>query len=461
MKTLGQHAIVIGASMGGLLAARVLSNHYERVTLVERDTFPNGPGLRKGTPQAQQPHFLLAMGAIVLEKFFPGLIDELVEHGACDGDTDKILMFQEGGYLCRLKVGVRDVAQSRPLIEYVVRQRVLALANVSAIENCDALGLVTEAGGTRVKGVRIIRRDAGSAEEQLMADLVVDTSGRGSRIPDWLVDLGYAAPEEEKLTVDIVYTSRLYRRQAGHLPGVDTVVIAPTPENPRGGVIIAREDGNWHLMLFGYLGDRTPLDEAGYLEFARSLASPEAYHIIRSAEAVSEPLQYRFKHSQRRHYEKLSRFPEGLLVMGDALCSFNPVYGQGMTVAVLQAKALHESLAAGGARIWQRFFKHASTVVNNAWEIATGSDLKIPGVEGKRTGKIRFVNWYMGKLLKAAQQDPEVTAAFYRVLNFEEAPPQLMHPRTLWRVVRANLRSKTTARAIEWHQQPVHSLITH
>ncbi|HRL14079.1 MAG TPA: tryptophan 7-halogenase [Aggregatilineales bacterium] len=442
MNSIGQHAVVIGASMAGLLTARVLADYYEQVTLIERDTFPLTPGTRKGVPQGQQPHFLLASGGMIMERFFPGLTDELIANGALAGDTDTLLMVQEGGYLARFNMGVRGVALSRSLIEFVVRQRVLALANVRAIQNGDALGLLTDTDQRRVTGVRIIRRDAGSAEERLHADLVVDTSGRGSRILDWLKDMGYEEPEQEKLTVDINYVSRLYRRHPDTLPGLTTVVIAPTPETKRGGVVIAREDGTWHVMLFGYLGDRAPSDDQGFLEFARTLPSPEAYHVIRSSEPVSEPMPYRFVASQRRHFEALKRFPEGLVILGDALCSFNPIYGQGMTVAAHEIAALHACLAQGSQRLAPRFFKAASKVIEQAWEISAGSDLKIPGVQGKRTPKVKFVNWYMSKLLKAGHHDRVVTTAFLHVINFAAPPPSLMHPRIALRVLRGNLRRR-------------------
>jgi 2-polyprenyl-6-methoxyphenol hydroxylase-like FAD-dependent oxidoreductase len=442
MSTIGQHAVVIGGSMAGLLAARALSDYYEQVTIIERDSFADTPQPRKGVPQARQPHFLLAQGGEVMEAFLLGLLDELVSQGAHEGDTDKLLLHQEGGYLCRFRMDVRTLSLSRPLLETTVRQRVLALPNIFAIHNCDALGVTATGDNSRVTGVRIIRRDADSAEERLDADLVVDAAGRGSRIIDWLAELGYARPDEKKLHVDIVYTSRLYRRQLHHLPGIESVLISPSPENPRGGGIMARENDEWHVVVFGYLGDRAPMDEQGFMEFARSLPTPEIYDLIRTAEPITELTQYRFTHSQRRHYEKLSRFPDGLLVMGDALCSFNPIYGQGMTIAALEAQALHTCLADGPSRLAPRFFRAAAKLIDNAWEIAAGSDLKMPQVEGERSLMVRFSNWYMDRLVHAAQRDPVVTRAFYEVIDFRASPSSLMYPPIALRVLWANLRSE-------------------
>jgi 2-polyprenyl-6-methoxyphenol hydroxylase-like FAD-dependent oxidoreductase len=456
MSIIGQHAVVIGGSMAGLLAARALSDYYEQVTIIERDSLPSTPQPRKGVPQTRQPHFLLAHGGEVMEAFLPGLFDELVRQGAHKGDTDTLLLYQEGGYLCRFRMGIPTLSLSRPLLETTVRQRVLALPNICAVQNCDALGVTTTGDNSRVTGVRIIRRDAGSAEECLDADLVVDASGRGSRIIDWLADLGYDRPEEKKLHVDIMYTSRLYRRQPHHLPGVESVLISPSPENPRGGGIMARENDEWHVVVFGYMGDRPTLDDQGFLQFARSLPTPEVYDLVRTAEPITELTQYRFTHSQRRHYEKLSRFPGGLLVMGDALCSFNPIYGQGMTIAALEARTLHQCLAAGTYQLAPRFFGAAAKLIDNAWEIAVGGDLKMPGVEGVNSLMVRFSNWYLGRLAKVAQRDPVITRAFYAVIDFRAPPVSLMYPRTVLRVLWGSLRAGRANTAARRDQAAAH-----
>jgi 2-polyprenyl-6-methoxyphenol hydroxylase-like FAD-dependent oxidoreductase len=442
MKPIRQHAVVIGGSMAGLLVARALSDFYEQVTIIERDSFPPMPQPRKGVPQARHPHLLLAHGGEVMEGFFPDILDELVVHGAHEGDTDNLLLYQNGGYLCRFRMGFRTLSLSRSLLETTVRQRVLALPNIRAIQNCAALGLTATDDNSRITGVRIIRRDIDSAEENLTADLVVDAGGRGSRIIDWLAGMGYAPPEETKLHVDIVYTSRLYRRQSHHLPGLETVLISPSPQNPRGGVIMSRENDEWHVAVFGYMGDRPPLDEQGFQEFARTLPSPEVHNLVCAAEPLTEPMQYRFAYSHRRYYERLSSFPDGLLVIGDALCSFNPIYGQGMTIAALEALALHNCLSVGTQELASRFFKAAEELINNAWEISVGGDLKIPQVAGKRSVKVRFSNWYMDKLVKVAQSSPAVTRSFYDVIDFRSPPASLMYSRIALRVLWGHLRSR-------------------
>jgi 2-polyprenyl-6-methoxyphenol hydroxylase-like FAD-dependent oxidoreductase len=437
----GGHAIVIGGSMAGLLAARALAGYYEQVTVIERDSFPTTSEPRKGVPQGKQPHLLLPHGRQSLEKLFPGFTEELLACGGLEVNSQTTLVFQEGGYLARFQAEMTAVSQSRPLLESVVRRRLLALPDVAAIEQCDVLGLTTSADHSRVTGVRLIRRQAGSAEELLDADLVVDAAGRGSRLMNWLEGLGYPRPAEQQLRVDIVYTSRHYRRQPGHFPdGANPILISPTPQQPRGGLILAEEGDRWHVVVFGYLGDHAGRDEQSFVEFARSLPAPDVYHLLQSAEPLTALVQYRFRGSQRRHYQKLARFPEGLLVFGDALCSFNPIYGQGITVAALEALALQACLAQGTDQLAQRFWRQAGPIVDQAWEIATGGDLNVLRVKGSRSVKDRFANWYLGKLVAAAQQDPMVTLAFYNFLNFLATSSSLMQPGIVLRVLWGNLR---------------------
>jgi len=295
-----------------------------------------------------------------------------------------------------------------------------------------------------VTGVRIIRRQAGSAEESLNADLVVDASGRGSRSPAWLVELGYERPFEEAVKVGVTYTSCQYRRKPEHIPGVNAVVMAASPENPRVGVLLSQEGGRWMLTVAGYLGEQAKPDQAGLLEFVHCLPDPAIYQVIKDAEPIGEPAAHKIPSNLRRRYEQLARFPQGYLVMGDALASFNPVYAQGMSVAAMEAAALDNCLAQGEARLAQRFFKQAGKIIDIPWSTAVGNDLRFPEVEGPRNGMVRFINWYIGKLHHAAQHDAVVSVAFLKVVNLVEPPPSVMHPRIMWRVLRGNLGSRAS-----------------
>jgi 2-polyprenyl-6-methoxyphenol hydroxylase-like FAD-dependent oxidoreductase len=434
--------------MAGLLAARALADHFEQVTLLERDAFPPLGDGRRGVPQDRQLHGLMVRGREVVEDLFPGLTGELVALGAPLSDARaRGRWFVRGGYHHRQRVGSgqETLMVSRPLLEGMVRARALALPNVRAIERCDALGLAATADGSRVTGVRVLRRQAGSAEEVAPADLVIDASGRGSRAPAWLASLGYAPPAEEQVRVGLAYTSRFYRRAEGDLGGDHFAAVFAEPDARRAGVAIAQEGERWHVTLVGRLGEQPPTDERGFLAFARSLAAPDIYELITDAEPLTDPVPMRFPGSQRRRYERLARFPDGFLVTGDALCSFNPVYAQGMTVAALEALALGECLAAGPDELARRFFRRAGAAVDVAWRVSVGGDLRFPEVEGERTPMLRFINWYLGKLHVAAHADPVVAVAFQKVVNMLAPPPSVLHPRVAWRVLRANLRRPPAA----------------
>lgn len=449
-QTAGRHAVVIGASMGGLLAARALADFFEQVTIIERDTLPPPGEHRKGVPQGRHAHALLPRGREVLEELFPGLTADLVARGAPLLEATDLRWFDGGGYHSRFTGrGYTGLAVSRPFLEGYVRQRVQALPNVAIIDRCDALGPAPAETGTRVRGLRILRRAAGSAEEVLDADLVVDASGRGSRSPAWLEALGFTPPEEDRVLVRVGYMTRLYGRRPDHLGGAKVVVIAPVPEKRRGGVMLAQEGDRWVVSLGGTAGDYPPGDEEGFLAYARTLPAPDIYEVVKDAEPLSECIPYRYQAGQRRRYEKLARFPEGFLVFGDAVCSFNPIYGQGMTVAALEAVDLARALRHGTEGLWRRFFRLAARTIDNPWQIAVGADLRFPDTEGRRTVGMRMVNWYLSKLHVAARTDPTVALAFQEVAGLLAPPPSLMRPGVVWRVVRGNLRRGRGTQAVQ------------
>jgi hypothetical protein len=267
---------------------------------------------------------------------------------------------------------------------------------------------------------------------------VVDASGRGSQSPVWLAALGYARPREETVKVGIGYMTRLFRRQPDQLHGKLAAIIAACEPDWRFGAILAQEGDRWTVSLGGYLGDQVPGDESGFLEFARSLPTPEIYDVVARAEPLSPIIPYQFGANLRRHYEELNQFPDGYLVYGDAVCSFNPVYGQGMTTACAESLALRECLAAGPQQLARRFFRAAGRLIDIPWQIAVGSDLQHPRVEGKRPAQVRFVNWYIANLFRAARHDATLAASFLEVANLMRQPSALLDPRIALRVWRGN-----------------------
>lgn len=447
-----RRAVVIGASLAGLLAARVLSTHHDEVLLLERGELPQDLSPRKATPHTRHTHALLARGREIIEQLFPGIGDEWQAAGGLLGDVGSQAAFYAGRRrFAQQQADAQAVCLGRAAIEGVLRQRALALPQVRVVTGVEVLGLVGDApqrpaGGAlmpaqRVHGLRwrALADSDGGAVGVLHAALVVDASGRGSKLPRWLTELGCSAPHEQQVQVDIRYATAYLDREPQHAPGLEAVVCAATADHPLPGVLLAQEGGRWVVTLGGYGNDVPPLDRAGFIARAQRMA-PELAAVVREARFACEPFGYRFPHSQRRYYERLRHLPEGVLAIGDSICSFNPVFGQGMSVAACEALALDQALCAGGLGLARRYFRAAARSVDIAWQTAVGADLSIPSVQGERPLAVRLINAYVAKVFDAAQTDATVAVAFQRVSHLLAAPPSLMRPSMLWRVFTAARR---------------------
>ncbi|WP_233148058.1 NAD(P)/FAD-dependent oxidoreductase [Mycobacterium sp. IS-836] len=360
MSMLGSGAVVVGASISGLLAARVLADHYDSVSVVDRDVLPAGPLHRRGVPQAAHAHVLLARCPPLLREFFPGILHELYADGVpvwADGDLSKIDLSFGGHRLVRSgrlrypEAYVQYYA-SRPLLEYRLRRRVQGIPNVTVLDRRDAVDLVATADRARVAGVRVADRDG--AETTLAAELVVDATGRGSRTPVFLEKLGYGRPPQDELVVRMAYASQMLRIPRGML-GTRLVGRPPEPGLPAGFVLVENENNDWVLTLSAIAGNEPPTEYAEILEFLGQLAPGDVLEAVRAAQPVGQVTRYRVPSNRWRRYDKMRRHPDGLVVVGDAICSFNPVYGQGMTMAALDAVALRDCLRDGHRHLPRRF----------------------------------------------------------------------------------------------------------
>ena len=438
----GKHALVLGASMAGLLTARVLADYFERVTLVERDQLAAETGSHIGVPQGRHAHAVLARGLSSMEQLFPGLTAGLVAGGALPTDIARdVSWYQFGGYKVRADVGLPGIVLTRPFLEAHIRERLLGRPNIVLIQGADVQGLLTNAAHDRVLGVTLQRR--GSEPEPCQADLTVDATGRAAQSPKWLEALGYARPAESTVKVNVGYASRFYRRLPGEPKDAVAYMVSDTPPHgKRSGAFLAVEGQRWMVTLAGFVGDHPPLDEAGFLEFARSLPTPEIYQRLQSAQALTEIVAHKYPSDLRRHYEKMARFPEGYLVLGDALCSFNPVYGQGMTVAALEAEALGDCLRRQLGQdltgLPGRFFESVTPLIDVPWRMATGEDWRYPEVEGQRPRGTALINRYAVQIHRAARTDAVVCRAFFNVANLNQPPASLFHPALMARVLLAN-----------------------
>lgn len=439
----GERAVVLGASMSGLLVARVLSDAFTEVVIIDRDRLSaatESGGTRRGVPQGRHIHVLISRGQQILDELFPGTTAELVADGVPTLDhLGDVRWYLSGTRLRQAESGLRVLSASRPLLEQRIRDRVAALPGVTLVEQCDGAGLVTTPDRNKVTGARIIRHADGSAEQVLTADLVVDATGRGSRTPAWLEGLGYRRPEIETVEIDVGYATALFRTSSMSLNGDKGIVIAPTPGHPRGGALQILEKDRCLVTLVGVLGDRPPTRRDEYLAFARSLQFPDIHDAIVDAEWLGDAAHYRFRSSVRHRYERLEHFPEGFLVVGDAFCSFNPIYAQGMTVAALEAATVRRHLMGGVVPRSRDVLRDIARTVDVPWDMAVGGDLAFPGVQGKRNAKVRFGNLYIPRVHAAAARDSKVATAFVRVSGLVAPPSALLRPGIVLRVLRHNM----------------------
>jgi len=424
--------------MSGLLAARVLADFYKEVTIIERDRFTDQIENRRGVPQGWHAHAILSGGSVALERQFPGITQEMVNSGALLGDiSNDGRWFFEGAALKRAPSPTRAILASRPLLECTVRKRIRELNGVSILEGVTVKNL--HYSGGRVKGVR-------TNNGIMYADLVVDASGRGSQSSMWLEWLRFPVPRAETVEVNVAYTTRMFRRRPTDIDGDLFAVVPATADTPNSGVIVAQEGDRWIATLVGRFGKLPPADLEGFIGFAKKLNDPQLYRAIRHTDPIGDARTMRFPASIRRRYEEVTKSPKGFLAFGDAICSFNPVYGQGMTVAALQADALREQLSKGNENLPKRFYHAAAKLIDNPWNIAVGSDLRLPETKGRRSVGAKVMNWYIARLHKLGHHDADAANAFLRVTQLLDEPSSLMRPRLAIRVLFVGLLPKERER---------------
>ncbi|MEM6990049.1 MAG: tryptophan 7-halogenase [Myxococcota bacterium] len=424
---LGSHAVVLGASMAGLLAARALADSFERVTVLERDALADDAAPRKGVPQGRHVHNLLARGDALLDVMFPGLLDDLADAGAVRLDWSKDVRWHHHGvWKGRFETGVCSYLMSRPLLEATVRRHLQRRSNVTIKDGCAVEGLRTTSG--RVDGVEL--RDAPT----LACDFVVDCSGRRSVLARWLRDHG-SEPTASEIHADVVYATRVMRRPPGE-PTFKVLAQVPPPPDKRAAVSFAIEDGQWMVTLFGYHGHHPGGDEDSWLAHARGLAQPDTLALIEAAEPLSEITTFKYPFSLRRHWGRHRACPAGVVALGDSVCSFNPIYGQGMTSAALQVETLRSALSECGslAALDERLDglrRGLDRVVEGPWQAVASEDFRHAETTGDRSRAAGIINWYTRRLHRMTASDARVAARFLAVMHMQREVTSLFDPRTV------------------------------
>lgn len=411
-------AVVVGGSVAGLLAARVLAEVAERVTVLEGDDLPDAPTPRRGVPQATHQHALLPGGLDAIESLLPGFTADLDDAGAPRVDlAADVAWLSPFGWMARFASDLKLFTCSRSLLEWTVRQRVSAIANVEIRS------------GVRVTGL-----------DQFDADVVVDAAGRASRAPAWLEAAGYQRPPETIIDADLAYSSQLVDAPLDAVPGARGVVIGPGPGYPRGGVAFPREDGRWLVTLVGTGGDHPPRDQAGFDAFARSIREPAIANVLASGTPAGPITSFRSTANRYRHYERVA-VPAGFVSIGDAACAFNPVYAQGMSAAAMSAVALQRTLAdvTSPAQLSRRYPRALAKAIKAPWMMATAADVTVAGI--RPSAATRIVNRYVARVMAASTASVTARRALLDVMTLRRPPQTLFAPG----VAAAALRHATTA----------------
>jgi 2-polyprenyl-6-methoxyphenol hydroxylase-like FAD-dependent oxidoreductase len=425
-------------SFVGLLAGRALTNHFDRITIIERDHYPEQPASRPGVLQSRYPHILTLQGLLLLEQFFPGLRKDLLELGAIELDVGSdIALLTPKGWAVRSPLNQKILACSRDLLDWTLRQRLKTFPNLHFLEGEQVSGLLATAQQTQIVGVTLRSRDTvkpatRTTTQSIQADWVVDASGKASRSPQWLQDLGYESPPETKLDAFVGYTARIC--QCPDPMSVDWKLLfiqSAPPQRCRGAAIFPIEGNRWITSLVGGDRDYPPTDEAGFLEFARSLPTPVFYDAIQTATPLMEIYQYRGNENRLRHYDRLRRRPKNFVAIGHAACFFNPTYGQGMTVAALEAVILDRFFQQGSCEPRQahRLQKQLSQAHADAWLLATSWDSRYQGSLGKQiTPLTPLLNWYFDQITALMTTDVKVYRTVLEVTQMLKSSTALFHP---------------------------------
>ena len=413
---MGQRAVVIGAGIAGMVAARALADYFEQVVVCERDILPAQASSRAGTPQDRHTHTLLCGGLRSLEQLYPGFGAALLEAGAVPiriGQDVRVEMVDFEPCFPRRNLGLTTYSMSRPLVEHLVRERTFAVPNILLLRDCRVRELVAVSDGSIVTAIRYM--DAARQPQTLQADLVVDASGRSSLSLALLSSLGIAAPDLSSVGAEILYATAVFA-----IPGdatdewKGTLLVADSPSTSLSGALNPIEGGHWIATLWDRFGNRLPADVGGFIDHAKRLRTSTIYDAIKSARCESEVVRIGFRSSEWRHFERLPRIPDGLIILGDAVCRLNPTAGQGMSIAASQAQLLHTLLAeraqyaAPLSQLPSEYFRRLRALLEAAWSMSAMPDLIFPTLQGQRPPNFQQIVAYAAAMNRLAAADPAV-----------------------------------------------------
>ena len=439
---MSRRAVVIGGSIAGFLASHVLSKYFEEVILIEKDRYTDDNTIRNGVPQANHVHLLLVKGREILEEFFPNLEDELIKKGANKIDFLKDSRYRlPTGWAPRFDSGIITFTCTRMLLENTIREQIQKNSKIKIRQEEQVTSYVL-----RDKNKLSLKT---KEAKEINADLIVDCTGRNTKTPSWLEEIGYSKPRETKIDSFVGYATRRFIPSSPSSKTSKTkrdwkmLAIFNNPtSNPRTGVIYPIEDGKWLVGLYGIGKNYPPTDEEGFLEFTQNLESTELYDALKDATPDSEIYGYRVQGSRKYHYEEMSKWPENFIVLGDAVSVFNPYYGQGITSAALAAKTLDDMLKESKKEkdFTKKFQKKIAKTISLPWVLGTSEDMRWPTTIGKRPNAItRMVQNHAQRVLLLAPKSTLATKSFLQMMHMKKPPTILFHPLLLIQVIAESL----------------------
>lgn len=431
-------AIVIGGSIAGKLAAKALSDFFEEVVILEAGEQWGEESVRKRVPQSNHIHVLLATGAEELEKLFPNIQNKLIELGSITNNvTQDTKWYQFGELKHRFKGDVNMIQQSRLMLEQHIQYRTEAVSNIIIQNGKIVEKLIMDNQRVKVCGITVKCLETG-IQEDMYADIVVDASGFNSKNTSWLQEYKINV-KEEKVKIDLSYSTRMFRLKENYCIDGKVIYVTPKlPEIPYGALIQKIEKDQYFLTYIGYANERLPKNEKGFYDFSKKMALPDILEFLQNAEAISDINMYKVSYQVRRQFEKTKNMPAGFLVIGDAHTRFDPIYGQGMTIAAMEAMELQRCLQQSNRidkKFTQIFYARIAKIVEIPWEMTTTEIFRHPELRGDLSLKQKFQQWYTKKVYETATNNEEVYSRFARVVHLLCKPTHLFHPKVLFAIL--------------------------
>ncbi|WP_259417706.1 FAD-dependent oxidoreductase [Bacillus toyonensis] len=431
-------AIVIGGSMAGKFAAKALSTSFKEVIILEVGDKWDGKALRKRVPQSDHPHVLLKGGEKAIEELFPTITNELIEAGSIINNFTRDLKWHQFGLWKQPFIGeVHMIQQSRPLLEWHIQKRIDQISNITITYKTLVNGLLVDGKLNKVCGVKVKYLETGMQEE-VHADIVVDASGFGSKSMEWLREYEIEI-QEEKVRIDLFYATRMFQLKENEELDCCNMLMSPSfPENPYGVLIQTIEDNRYFVTFSGYANETAPQTDDEFYDFAEKLSIPNVTEFLNKAEGITDIKTYKIPYQVRRRFDLVNNVPEGLLVVGDAQCRFDPVFGQGVSVAAMEAHQLQlllQSRKQLDKTFTQQFYKKTADIIETPWDMTTTEISRHPQLKRELTTKQKFQLWYTKQIYRLSASDSDVYIRLVRVMNLIRSPFHLFHPKVLLAVL--------------------------